>query len=187
MFKKIASLVFVTTLLTGCAAGAGLTPRGHEHQAAIQDVVIQSKDFGFGNGQISKDCAVAFDCSANDLFHYTAQLSDKDFNSDEALCQNLFALGEKLGFKDWRRDFHDPEETFDQSNFADGVKACVESLAVNSGEGNASQSEGVIIYGSIAEDSAPVMVNLQVNSLNKPEFAPDSDRGYYFLVQTTEG
>lgn len=187
MFKKIAALVVAASLLSGCSSGAGLTARGSEHKAAIEDVVAQAKGFGFGNGEISKDCAVAFDCSANDFFHYTAQLSDKDFNSDEALCQNLFAFGEKLGFKNWRRDYHDPEETFDQSNFADGVKACVESLAVNSGEGNASQSEGVIIYGSIAEDSAPVMVNLQVNSLNRPEFAPDSDRGYYFLVQTTEG
>ena len=161
--------------------------RGQEHKAAIEDVVAQSKDFGFGNGQISKDCAVAFDCSANDQFSYNAQLNDKDFNNDEALCQNLFALGEKLGFKNWRRDFHDPEESFDQTNFADGVKACSESLAVNHGEGNLSQSEGIIVYGTIAENSAPVMVNIQVNSLNKPEFAPDSERGYYFLVQTLEG
>ena len=186
--KKLFSLIALLGLsvsLAGCAAP--LTGRGTEHKAAIEKIVAQVKDFGFGKGSIEKDCAVAFDCSANDQYHFIAMLNDKDFNSDEALCQNLFSLGEKVGIKKWRRDLHETEESYDQTNFTDGFKVCKESLAVNEGEGNASQSEGVIIFGAVPSDGNPVMVQIQVNSVNKPEFAPDSARGYFFSIQTTEG
>lgn len=184
--KRLLGIAVVGMLaLSGCAPG--LTSRGGEHKAAIEQVVVESKDFGLGKGSISKDCAVPFDCTANDFFSYNAQLTNKDFDSDEALCQTFFAFGEKLGFTKWRRDYHEQEETFDQSNFVDGLKACVESLAVNGKDGNAGQSEGVIIYGNADSASKPVPMQIQVNSLNKPEFAKDATRGYYFLIQTNEG
>jgi hypothetical protein len=186
IIKVLISLVALLAL-TGCASGLGFSPRGNEHKAAIEDVVAQAKDFGLGKGQITKDCAVPFDCSANDQFSYNDQLTDKDFNSDEALCQNLFAFGEKLGFKKWRRDYHEQEETLDQGNFADGVKACSESLAVNGDDGSVGQSEGVIVYGEVDSGGKPVSVQIQVNSVRKPEFAPGSARGYYFLISTIEG
>jgi len=175
----------MTFLLAGCAT-APITARGLENKAALETVLAKANDVGFTGGTPNKDCAVPFDCSANDLYSANIQLASADL-SDSVVCEKLFALGKDLGFGEWRRDFHETEETFDQKNFDDGVKACVESIGVNEGEGNASQSEGVKVLGSVKTSGDPVWVMIQVNSLNKPEWNPDLDRGYYVLFQTTEG
>ena len=185
MKRKIKVLLTLTTtaLLAGCAP---ITARGLENEAALETVLAKATEFGFPVGIPNKDCAAPFGCSANDLYSSTVQLASAEFN-DSVVCEMLFSLGNELGFEAWRRDFHDTEETYDQENFDDGVNACVESIAVNEGEGNASQSEGVTVFGSVKTDGAPVMVTIQVNSLNKPEWNPNADRGYYVIFQTTDG
>lgn len=177
--------IAMTTLLAGCIA-APITARGLENKAALETVLAKANEIGFTGGTPNKDCAVPFDCSANDLYSANVQLASPDLN-DVAVCDKLFALGRELGFGQWRRDYHETEETYDQSNFDDGKKACVESIGVNEGEGNVSQSEGVKVLGSVKTEGAPVLVMIQVNSLNKPEWNPDVDRGYYVIFQTTDG
>jgi hypothetical protein len=178
------SILASIALLAGCAPS--LTSGGVANQKTINQVVEAGKPFGFGSGQVSKDCAVAFDCTANDNFTYMANLTDKNFASDEVLCQKFFDFGYSIGLNQWRRGYGEPEEGgLDQSNSTDGVKACVEALSVNSEDGNVGQSEGVVIYGKSSAKTATI--NIQVNSVRKPEFAPDSKRGYYFLVQVFEG
>ena len=145
-----------------------------------------ANEFGFAGGTPNKDCAAPFGCSANDLYSSTLQLASAELN-DSVVCEKLFSLGTELGFEAWRRDYHETEETNSQNNFEDGVKACVESIAVNEGEGNASQSEGVKVFGLVKTDGAPVVVTIQVNSLIKPEWNPDVERGYYVIFQTTDG
>jgi hypothetical protein len=185
MKRKIKVLLAIATaaLLAGCAP---ITARGLENKAALEAVLAKANEFGFTGGSPNKDCAAPFGCSANDLYSSTIQLASAELN-DSVVCEKLFSLGNELGFESWRRDYHDPEEIYDQNNFNDGVNACVESIAVNEGEGNASQSEGVTVFGSVKTDGAPVMVMIQVNSLNKPEWNPDADRGYYVIFQTTDG
>ena len=184
--KLIVVLGFaLTALLAGCAP---ITARGKEHQAAIEKVLAEAKTIGLGTGDVVKDCAVPFDCSANDQFHSTIMLANADL-TDSGVCEKLILLGKSLGFGKWRRDYHDVEESnLDQSNFNDGLKACIESIGVNSGTGDAGQSEGFIVYGDLrVGGDAKVPVNLQLNSLNKPDWSKDSARGYYFSVQTLEG
>lgn len=185
MKRKIKMLLAIATtaLLAGCAP---ITARGLENKAALETVLAKANEFGFTGGSPDKNCAVPFGCSANDLYSSTLDLASAELN-DSVVCEKLFSLGNELGFEAWRRDYHENEETYDQNNFDDGVKACVESIAVNEGEGNLSQSEGVRVYGSVKTEGAPVMVMIQVNSLNKPEWNPDVARGYYVIFQTTDG
>jgi hypothetical protein len=180
---KVLLAIAATALLAGCAP---ITARGLENKAALETVLEKANEFGFTGGSPNKDCAAPFGCSANDLYSSTVQLASAELN-DTAVCEKLFSLGNELGFQSWRRDFHDNEETYDPKNFDDGVKACVESIGVNEGAGDFSQSEGVTVYGSVKTEGAPVMVMIQVNSLNKPEWNPEVDRGYYVIFQTTDG
>jgi hypothetical protein len=180
---KVLLAIATTVLLAGCAP---ITARGLENKAALETVLAKAKEFGFTGGSPNKDCAAPFGCSANDFYSSTIQLASADLN-DSVVCEKLFSLGNALGFEAWRRDVHETEETYDQKNFEDGMKACVESIAVNEGEGDFSQSEGVLVFGLVKTDGAPVMVMIQVNSLNKPGWNPDVERGYYVIFQTTDG
>lgn len=175
--------VVMTALLAGCAP---ITARGLENKAALETALTKAKELGLGSGKANKDCAVPFDCSANDLYSSTIELDSPEL-SDALVCEKLLTLGKGLGFTSWRRDMHETEETLDPSDFADGQKACVEALSVNEGSGNASQSEGFVVYGSTPGKEKPVTMNLQVNSVNQPEWNAKADRGYYLLFQTTDG
>ncbi len=185
MKRKIQVILSIamTALLAGCAP---ITARGLENKAALEKVLAKAKDLGLGSGSANKDCAVPFDCSANDLYSSTIMLDSPEL-SDAQVCEKLFALGQALGFVNWRRDYHETEESYDQRNMDSGVKACGESLAVNEGTGNASQSEGVIVFGAVDSAEGPISINLHVNSVNDPEWNNDAKRGYYVTFQTTDG
>lgn len=177
--------IAVTLLLAGCAP---ITARGQEHKVVIEKVLKEAETVGLGIGTVEKDCAVPFDCSANDLYHSTTTLAASNL-TDTVVCEKLIVLGKSVGLGMWRRDYHDVEESgLDQSNMGDGLKACVEAIGVNSGDGNAGQSEGFLLHGAVrGEGDTQVSVNIQINSVSKPEWSEEFDRGYYFLVQTTEG
>ena len=177
--------LMIPLAVSGCSANSEMSS---EHRAALETVHVKAKAFGFSSGTIEKDCAVPFDCSANDYWHSTEMLASPKF-TDSVICEKLFALGKELGFTSWRRDYHEVEESgLDQNNLDDGLKACVEAIGVNSEDGNAGQSEGVVLAGRIdGSGEIKIPVSLQINSVSKPEWAPESERGYYFLISTFEG
>lgn len=187
MKSKFLGLVAIsmTVLLAGCAP---ITARGQEHKVVIEKILKEAKTIGLGSGTAEKDCAFAFDCSANDQYHSTTTLAASDL-TDSVVCEKLILLGKSLGLGAWRRDYHDVEEGgLDQSNLDDGLKACVEAMGVNGGDGDAGQSEGFLLHGDVrGEGDTQVSVNIQLNSVSKPEWSKGFDRGYYFSIQTTEG
>lgn len=181
--KFFASLsTFITIFLVGCSP---VTELGKAHQEVINSVIAETQAIGLGSGVAEKDCAVPFDCSANDQFHSTITLTGTDL-TDQVVCERLFELGKKLGLTHWRRDYHEIEESgLDQKDLKQGIQPCVESIGVNSEKGAEGQSEGVSVAGyALSENNTKVGLSIQINSVSEPEWSSDFERGYFVLIAT---
>jgi hypothetical protein len=169
----------VCLALTGCA---GDSPRAAEHRKVLQDIQAIAVEEGLTPGGIEEVCAV-FDCGTYDSFESTTYITGPEL-TDIIMCERFEALAVRLDYVDSWRDMHPEEQP--GSQIPDLQAACVESLAVNAGTGNTSQSEGVVFTGAAETATSPVSFWVQINSVNQPDGAPVGERGYYFLMSTIE-
>ncbi len=169
----------VCLALTGCA---GDSPGAAEHRKVLQDIQAVAVEEGLTPGGIEEVCAV-FDCGSYDSFESTNYITGPEL-TDDIMCERFAALAVRLNYVDSWRDMHPEEQP--GSKIPDLHAACVESLGVNEGTGNTSQSEGVVFTGVAETATSPVSYWVQVNSVNQPDGAPEGERGYYFLMSTIE-
>lgn len=183
--EAVLGVLVGSLLLAGCSPAPALGPVGQAHEQAVTVVISAAKNFGLGGGEIRRYCgSLGAQCTDSDNFQSSNLVIDS--GSDDALmCTAFFGLARDIGATWWRRDLH-PDEPLTNPDLAAGESACIESLGVNSAEGNAGQSEGVIVGGVIDTEDGTSGYVMQINSVSHPEGAADVDRGYFFTVTSTD-
>lgn len=181
-----AVLAAAAMALAGCAEVVADPARATEHKAALVEIQAIATELGLPPGGITKQCAMPFDCSANDYYNSTNYIVDEAL-TDTIVCERFVAIAERLDYTMSWRDMH-PEEGpgTGVQKVPDLLAGCIESLGVNNGVGNTSQSEGVVFVGSVESGSAPVNYWVQIQSVVQPDGAPEGERGYYFGMNTME-
>ena len=184
-FRVVTIVLGSTVLFAGCAPAPALGPVGQAHEQAVTTVISAAKNFGLGGGDFRRYCgSLGAQCTDSDNFQSSNLVVDP--GSDDALmCTAFFGLARDIGATWWRRDLH-PDEPLTNPDLAAGESACIESLGVNSAEGNTGQSESVIVGGVIDTEAGTSGYVMQINSVSHPEGAADVDRGYFFTVTSTD-
>ena len=186
--KSKVPLAVVGTLmalvLAGCSDVVVDPERAAENKAVLSEIQEVAEGLGLEVGDIRKSCAMPFGCSANDFYESTSYILDASL-TDEIICSRFVQLADELGYTSSWRDLH-PEESGPGSKVDDLFAGCIESIGVNDGVGNASQSEGVVFVGSKVGEKSTVNYWVQVQSVVQPDGAPEGERGYYFSISTFE-
>lgn len=182
MYKIVLSLALIPVLVSGCVSNVPETKRAKQHYAAISSIVKSADKYGFGGGQITKQCEIAIDCTENDLYDYITgeSLNPGGKLSVEDVCTNFLALGEEQDYNFWRRDWHETEEV-DVTSTENGLAACVLTmkLAQSSEDGG---SEGFVLHGQVNGHGKPIAYAIQLNSY----LTQDGWIDYSVVIFTTE-
>ena len=180
----VLSGILLSIVLAGCSDVVVNPVRAADNKAVLLEIQAVAKGLGLESGNIRKSCAMPFGCSANDFYESTAYIVDSSL-TDKIICSRFVELADSVGYTSSWRDDHWPEEGPD-GKVENLVEGCEESLGINDGVGNTSQSAGVVFVGTKATENSKVNFWVQVQSVVQPDGAPEGERGYYFSISTFE-
>jgi hypothetical protein len=175
--------ILMALVLTGCDGVVVEPQRAAENKAVLSEIRKVAEGLGLKIGGIRKSCAIPFGCSANDFYESITYIVGPTL-TDEIICSRFVKLADSLGYTSSWTSYH-PEEG-PGGKVEDLAKVCIETIGINDGVGNTSQSEAVVFVGSKVFEKSTVNYWVQVQSMVQPDGAPEGERGYYFSISTFE-
>lgn len=164
MKKQLAIFVSLTFALTSCfISNAPTSKRSRQHFDAVNSIVASATTYGFGGGEVSKQCEISIGCTDYGFYEYISPNINADGKfTVEQMCQKFLEFGEAQKFKFWRRDMHESEEV-DVKSIETGLTACIDAMETASAPADGG-SEGFVLHGVKTGFGKPIGFSLQLNS-----------------------